>query len=281
MMAVQTLYCGRCGSPLLPGAAFCGRCGTPQVASAQGAPMVAAAAGAPMVPRALAPPPAAPPAAYGYRVAQPGAFPGAGRVKVPQGMVIGGVLVILAVAVVAISTFAVYRAIGTHPPCTANCGPQLVPPLPEANAYHSTAFGFDVDYSSNWKVRSQDANGVSLTTQIGILNVVGSKANQSPGQLIDSTVRALPSSRWQSVVRVSDLKGAHIGDQDGQGAIYSANLIGSGATSAKIRFAVIAATRGGVAVVIFAADPADTKNYANGIPEGQEIDYLCQEFRWG
>src|SRR6267378_4901634 len=92
LMAVQTLYCGRCGAPLLSGSVFCGRCGAPQVT---------ASAGAPMVVTALAAPPAAPPAAYGYRVAQPGAFPGAGRVKVPQVMVIGGVLAILAVAVVA------------------------------------------------------------------------------------------------------------------------------------------------------------------------------------
>jgi hypothetical protein len=129
-------------------------------------------------------------------------------------------------------------------------------------------------------VRSQDASGVSLGTAIGVLDVVGSKAGPSPGQLIDNTVSALPSSKWQSVVRVNDLKGAHIGDQDGQGAIYSANLIGSGATAIKVRFAVIAAIRGGVAIVIFAVDPADTKDFANGMPEGQEFDYLCQEFRW-
>jgi hypothetical protein len=129
-------------------------------------------------------------------------------------------------------------------------------------------------------VRSQDANGVSLGTAIGVLEVMGSKSGQSTGQLIDRTVSALPTSKWQSVVRVNDLKGAHIGDQDGQGAIYSANLVGPGATATKVRFAVIAATRGGVSVVIFAADPADTKGFANGMPEGQEFDYLCQEFRW-
>jgi hypothetical protein len=241
---------------------------------------MAAAAGVAAVARAVAAPPAAPPAAYGYRVAQPGAFPAAGRVKVPQVMVVGGVLVILAVAVVAVTTFAISRAIGTHPSCTANCGPQLVAPLPEANTYRSTTFGFQVDYSSSWKVRSQDANGVSLGTAIGVLEVMGSKSGQSTGQLIDRTVSALPTSKWQSVVRVNDLKGAHIGDQDGQGAIYSANLVGPGATATKVRFAVIAATRGGVSVVIFAADPADTKGFANGMPEGQEFDYLCQEFRW-
>jgi hypothetical protein len=264
MMAVaQTRFCGRCGAPLLPGAVFCGRCGAPQQ------------------PAAVAAPPMAPPAAYGYRVAQPGAFPGAGRVKVPQAMVVGGLVLILLVATVAISAFALARGIGTHATCTTDCGPKLATPLPESNTFKSITFRYEVDYSSAWKVRSQDASGVSLGTKIGLVNVVGSSSGQSLTQLIDSTVSALPSSRWQAVKRISDLKGAHIGDQDGQGAIYSANLIGSGATSTKVRFAVIAATRGDVSVVIFAADAADTKNFPNGMPEGQEFDYLCQEFRWG
>ncbi|HVC77209.1 MAG TPA: zinc-ribbon domain-containing protein [Candidatus Micrarchaeaceae archaeon] len=270
-MVVQTLYCGRCGALLLPGAAFCGRCGAPQMALAS----------MPAVARAMAAPPSAPPAAYGYRVAQPGAFPAAGRVKVPQVMVIGGLIVILAVAAVVITAFALSKATGgAHPTCTANCGPQLVAPLAEANTYHSDAFGYEVDYSSNWKVRSQDANGILVGTQIGIVQVTGSKSGPSTGQLIDNAVAALPSSKWQSVIRVSDIRGAHIGVQDGEGAIYSANLIGPGTTATKVRFAVIAAVRGSVAVVIFAADPADTKDFASGIPEGQEFDYLCQEFRW-
>src|ERR1700693_5082497 len=75
LMAVQAQFCGRCGGPLVPGAIYCGRCGAPQVATA------------------VAAPPLAPPAAYGYRLAQPGAFPAAGRVKVPQRMVLGGMLV--------------------------------------------------------------------------------------------------------------------------------------------------------------------------------------------
>jgi hypothetical protein len=28
-------------------------------------------------------------------------------------------------------------------------------------------------------------------------------------------------------------------------------------------------------------DPADTKNSPNGMPEGQDFDYLCTEFAWG
>ena len=146
--------------------------------------------------------------------------------------------------------------------------------------YRSVAFRYQVDYSSAWTVRSQDANGISLGTRIGRLDVTGSAAGASLNQLINATVSALPSSTWQSVVRISDLKGAHIGDQDGLGAVYSANVIGSNATSTKARFVVIAATRGDVSVVIFAVDPADTKDFPSGIPEGQEFDYLCQEFRW-
>jgi zinc ribbon protein len=262
MMAVAARFCGRCGAQLSPGAAVCGRCGAPQ-----------------FVP-AMAGPPVAPPAAYGYQVAQPGMFPAAGRAKVPAFMVVGGLLLILAVAVVAVSAFAVARVIGTHSTCIANCSPKIVTPLPETNTFKSSSFGFEVDYSSTWKVRGQDADGVSLGTRLGRLDVVGSQSGSSLSQLIDATVSALPSSTWQSVIRVSDLKGAHVGDQDGLGAIYSANVIGSNATATPARFAVIAATRGGVSVVIFAVNPADTKDYPNGIPEGQEFDYLCQEFRW-
>jgi hypothetical protein len=262
-MAVQTRFCGRCGNQLAPGAVFCGRCGAPQAAGP------------------VAAPPPAPPSAYGYKVAQPGAFPGAGRVKVPQVMVVVGLISILAIAVIAVSAFAISRAIGTHTTCTSNCSPKIVTPLPESNTYRSVSFKFEVDYSSAWKVRSQSANGVSLGTRYGRLDVVGSQSDQSLSQLIDSAVSSLPSATYQSVTKISDLKGAHIGDQDGLGALYSANVVGSGATATKARFTVIAASRGGVSVVIFAVDPAAPKDFPSGMPEGQSFDYLCQEFRWG
>jgi hypothetical protein len=258
-MAALARFCGRCGNPLAPGAPFCGRCGAPQ--------MVPAAAVAP--------------AAYSYRMAQPGLFAGTRRPKLSQIMVAAGLIIVLSIATVAISAFAVSRAIGgTHSTCTANCSPKIVTPLPESNTYKSSAFKFEVDYSSQWTVRSQDANGISLGTKIGRLDVVGTKGAPALQQQIDATVAALPSATWQNVTLYAGLKGAHIGDQDGLGTVYSANLVGSGATATKVMFAVIAATRGGVSVVIFAVDPADLKNYPNGMPEGQQFDYLCQEFRW-
>jgi len=63
--------------------------------------------------------------------------------------------------------------------------------------------------------------------------------------------------------------------------VYSANLLGPNATSTKVQFAVIVATRGGVTAVIVAVDPADIKNSPHGMPEAQSFDYMCSEFRWG
>jgi hypothetical protein len=240
------------------GTTFCGRCGTPQPATV--------AAAAPVYSYPIAPRPT-------YRTAR--------QWRGSQVAVAGGLLAILAIVTVAVSIFAVSHALGgTHPPCTVNCAPKFVTPLPESATFHSSAFGFEVDYSSGWTVRSQDANGISLGTKLGLVTVVGTKGGQPLTQVLQSTVSALPTAQWQDVSQVSDLKGAHIGDQDGIGAVYSANLIGTNSTSALVRVAVIVAAKGGVTVVVFVADPADPKNSPNGIPEGQSFDYMCSEFRW-
>ncbi len=240
------------------GAPFCGRCGAPQVAQA--------AAAAPV---------------YSYPMAPHATFPTARQWRSSQVAVAGGLLAILAIVTVAVSTFAVSHIIGgNHSTCTVNCAPKFVTPLPESATYRSATYKFEVDYSSAWTVRSEDATRISLGTKIGLLQVVGMNGGQPLSQVLQSTVSALPTAQWQDVAQVSDLKGAHIGDQDGIGAVYSANLIGTNSTSAQVRFAVIVATRAGVTVVVFAADPADPKNSPNGMPEGQSFDYMCTEFRW-
>jgi hypothetical protein len=222
------------------------------------------------------------PPAYSYPRAPQTAFPARRRYGTSQIAIAGGLLAVLALVTVAISAFAVSRALGgSHSPCTVNCAPKFVTPLTEGATYRSTAYHYEVDYSTAWTVRSQDANGISLGTRIGLVEIVGSRSSQQLSDVLQTTVANLPTAQWQNVVPVSDLKGAHIGDQDGLGAVYSANLIGAGSTAAKVRFAVIVATRAGVTVVIFAADPADPKNAPHGIPEAQDIDYLCSEFRWG
>jgi hypothetical protein len=255
----MAMFCGRCGAQLPAGAPFCGRCGAPQLAQAVAAAPV-----------------------YSYPVAPPAKYPTARRFGTSQIAIAGALIAILAVVTVAVTAFAVSQAIvgGNRATCTVNCAPKIVTPLPESRTYKSSAFKYEVDYSSAWTVRSQDANGILLGTKLGTLQVVGSKGTAPLDQAIKSAVAALPSTQWQNVVQVSDLKGAHIGDQNGLGAIYSANLIGANSTSTKVQFAVIAATRGGVTVVIIAVDPADPKNSPHGIPEAQEFDYVCAEFRW-
>jgi hypothetical protein len=258
-MAAQVRFCGRCGAPVPYGATFCGRCGAPQPAAVAAAVSV-----------------------YSYPTAPRPSYPTARRWRSSQVAVAGGLLAILAIVTVAVSIFAVSHALGgNHPTCTVNCAPKIVTPLAESATYHSAAFNFEVDYSSTWTVRSQDANGISLGTKLGEVSVVGIKGVQPLTQVLQSTVSALPTAQWQDVTQVSDLKGAHVGDQDGIGAIYSANLIGTNSTSAQVRMAVIVATRAGVTVVVFAVNPADPKNSPNGITEGQSFDYMCSEFRWG
>jgi zinc-ribbon domain len=257
-MATATAhYCGRCGAPLAPGAGFCGRCGTPVLMQAAAAPPV-----------------------YRYAPAPPPAIPGRGQGKLPPVLVAGGLVVILLVVAVVVGAIAIAQfAGGKLAPCTQNCAPKIVTPLPEEASWRSAAYGFQVSYSSGWTVRDEDASSVTLGTRVGSVQVVGARS-VTPDRALQATVSALPSAKWQDVTLVSALKGAHLGDQDGVGAVYSANLIGASQTATKVRFAVIAATRAGVTVVIFAVDPADPKNAPNGIPEGQAFDYLCTEFSW-
>src|SRR5947209_18062720 len=153
-------------------------------------------------------------------------------------------------------------------------------PLAAPATYKSSAFGYQVDYDPTWTVRSQDAQGVVLATKLGLLQVVGTKSGQPLDQVVQAVVSALPSSTWQSVAQVNQLKGAHIGDQDGVGIVYSANLIASSGSATKVRFFVIAATKGGTTISMFGVNPADPKTYPNGIPEGESFAAVCQQFRW-
>jgi hypothetical protein len=216
-----------------------------------------------------------------YPQAPPGAYRQARPVKLTPLWIAGGMVVVLLVAAVAIGGFAVSQYNhATRTSCTQACAPKIVTPLAEEASFRSTAFGFQVSYQSEWTVRAQDANGVTLGTKLGEVQVTGMNGG-SPDSVVQSTVAALPSSRWQNITFVTKLKGAHLGDQDGVGSVYAADLVGASQTTTKVRFAVIAATRGNVTVVVFAVGPADPKNSPHGMPEGQEFDYLCTEFIWG
>jgi hypothetical protein len=244
---------------LAPGATFCGRCGAPVAAQAAAAQPV-----------------------YGYAVAPPRvAYPTPPRFNTSQIVIAGVLLAILALVTVVVSAIAASQYFGgTRATCTANCAPKIVTPLPEGASYRSSAYKFQVNYSSSWTVRSQDASGITLGTKLGSVQVTGQKEGQDDQTVMQAVVAALPSARWQNVAQVSSLKGAHIGMQNGVGAVYSANLVGSSQTATPVRFAVIVASRNGVTVVVLAVGPSDPKNSPHGMPEGAEFDYLCTEFVW-
>ncbi len=272
-MAVQTAFCGNCGNPLAPGATFCGRCGTP----------VTAAAAVP-VPTQAGPPLQYPGYAAYPAYAYPRANPAPGRISrdhTTQIAVAMGLIFLLIIATVVVSLIAINNNTGSHQPCTQNCGPKIGQALPAPATYKSTKYGFEVDYDPSWKVQNNAAEGVQLSTDAGGVTVFGSKGgSQGLDQVIASFVNSLPSASYQDVAAVMDIKGAHLGDQNGLGAIYSANFVGSNSGAVKVRFAVIAATRNGLNVVLFAINEADAKDFASGIPEGQLFDYMCTTFRW-
>lgn len=257
-MAVQSpmRYCGRCGAPLPPGATFCGRCGTPVAMQAAAAP--------PMY-RYPAPPPP---------------YPGQRHTRLAPALIAGGLVAVLLFAAIVVGLIAASQLTGGgHSTCISNCGPKVITPLAEEATFHSSTYHFTVNYFSDLSVRSQSASGIELGTKMGTVTFAGSSGSQ-PDQAVQSVVSSLPTSSYQAVTLVSDVKGAHLGDQDGVGSVYSANFLGTSQTATKIRFAVIAATHNGVTVVMLAIGPADVKNFPYGMPEGQLFDYLCTEFSW-
>src|SRR5207245_3838427 len=124
---------------------------------------------------------------------------------------------------------------GGHAPCTVNCSPKFVTPLAEEATFRSSTYKFQVNYSSAWTVRAQDATGVTLGTRVGSVQVTGSSGG-SPDRALQSAVSGLPSSKWQDVTLVCNLTGARLRDQDGAGAVYSANLVCSSPPATKDRF---------------------------------------------
>jgi hypothetical protein len=257
-VAAPVRYCGRCGAPVAPGAGFCGRCGTPVVMQAVPAPRPV----------------------YSYAPAPRAAYPAPGRPRLGAALIAGGLIAVLVVVGLIVGGIAVSQfARGGHSTCTSNCTPKFVTPLPEQASFRSTAYGFTVNYSSRWTVRSSDAFGITLGTRIGQVTIKGVKG-QSADEAARQAVFGLPSSQWQDITTVTTLKGAHLGEVQGVGGVYSANLVGTSQTAVKTRIGVVAAQFRDITVVVFVADPADTKQ-PNGLPDGQAVDYLCTEFNWG
>jgi hypothetical protein len=255
-------FCGRCGAPIAPGALYCGNCGAPLAT----APPTAAAVAYPAYPQYV----------YPYAPARP---PDARLGPLLLGGAMAGVLVL---AVLALSVFAVVARGSSFKPCTARCGPRTVTPFPEQNSFTSKAFRFRVGYPAGWSIQDHDDSSVAFSTRLsGAFLVQGEKPGKSDDALIQQAISSLPSSRWQNVQPLGPIHGAHIGQQDGSGQLFSASLEPAGGQAQKVRIAVIAATHSGVSVTIMGIDPADDQHSPNGIPEAELFDYVLAEFTWG
>ncbi len=230
------------------------------------------------------PPPAYPPPAYPV-YAYPQAAPATGRISrgghAAQIAVAMGLIFLLIIGATIVSVFALLNNTGHHPVCTQNCGPKIGTALPASATFTSSTYGFQVDYDAAWTVQDKTGEGIQLSTDAGGVAFIGQHASQPLDQVISDFVSNLPSATYQDVRPLMEIKGAHLGDENGAGTIYSANFIDSNASAIKVRFAVIAASKGGVTVVMFAINEADTQDFPSGMPEGQKFDYMCTEFRWG
>jgi hypothetical protein len=179
---------------------------------------------------------------------------------------------------------------GPKKQCVLNCPPPVAHATsddfasPDERAFHSPA-GFDVSYPTSWKVHGSGRGGVSLDTDDGGFFEVRPATGAGLAQLIVSRVRALDPQTFPDLKPLGPIRGAQIGGVSGVGTLYGGTMVpgGGGGSAQRVRFAIIAAERNGLAVVVTAADWYDrsvTDQIPTGMPNAQSLDYALTEFRW-
>lgn len=283
-MAGAQLFCPQCGTARPPGAPVCVKCGTPfAVAARQPAGARGSTRAQPERPPPLpvAPPAASPAASHQYPLSSSyrpalGSKLGHARLFVLLGGALGLGCILVVIAVYLFTPHG-------PPPCRFNCGPEIGTRLPEAATYRSDAFGFEVDYPSDWNVDQRSGTGIDLATYKGELKIRSDKAGKSLDQLIQDALAELPSASWQGVTPLHSIAGSHIGFQAGKGTEFAANLAPAAGQTQPMRVVILAATHGNLSVVVIAWNPYQPpKNERNqsGMPESGIFDYVLAEFRW-
>ncbi|HEX6350717.1 MAG TPA: zinc ribbon domain-containing protein [Candidatus Dormibacteraeota bacterium] len=260
------VYCGNCGAPNPPGAAFCGRCGN---AIARGAPVAAVP-----VPAAVSGP--APVYAGGYVLPsyQPVPYRQAVTVKtqwwvwaVAAGL-IGLFMLALLIVALTIGPGGVIRCIG--PSCQRV---RLAPPLGAPHRYTSSALGFSVEYydhpelQGHLKVSSQDASSIAweIDTRSGNFPWVlaGEKAGGRSGQQI---VQALQQSKFGDAQYLYTVPGVTFGATPGFGNVYRIGLQANGGQTFEGRLVVSAAVKSDIALEVVAIGPYVKSTPSDGHP---------------
>lgn len=175
------------------------------------------------------------------------------------------------------------------PPSCPGCGGSSVSgdPLSEAATYTSPDLKFSVDYPDSWQITAQAGDGVSLHTSVsargqllaeGVVIVKGDRSTTDTAALIDKGKSLVPSS-FKDLQDAGPIRGAHIADADGDGRLFTATFTGSDGNTQKGAVAIVAASKGGLGVVVVAGDGVGDQGGSTPL-ESSSYDYVLTEFRW-
>lgn len=173
------------------------------------------------------------------------------------------------------------------PPCTIDCPPpqasasarSAAAELAEQRTFESSAFGFHVDYTSEWKLRKSNPHGALFATRYGQLQVLGMRTTSTALQLIERRIADFRSPELPDISSAGAIRGAHIGSVEGQGELYAATFTPSSGAgrSVVVRIGITVARKGETTVMTTAFVPYDP---SSGRVLGDDIDYAMAEFRW-
>ena len=168
------------------------------------------------------------------------------------------------------------------PPSAHASGDDFTSPIERA---FSSPIGFVVRYPTSWKPHGGGHGSASFDTDDGgfFEVVTGPAANLA--QLIVPRVRSFDPQTFPDLKPIGPIRGAHVGGVSGVGTMYGGTMVpGSGGGSAeRVRFAIIAAKRGNLALVVTAADWYDkdvTSDIPTGMKDAPELDYALAQLRW-
>jgi hypothetical protein len=177
---------------------------------------------------------------------------------------------------------------GPQRQCVLNCPPPAAHAAgdtdfasPEERSFRGPA-GFVLRYPTSWKPHAGTA---SFDTRDGGFFEVRTGTGADLARLVADRLRALNPQTFPDLKAIGPIRGAHIGGVGGVGTLYGGTMVpGAGGGSAeRVRFAIIAARRGNLALVVTAGDWYDrsvTGSIPTGMPEAPEIDYALAQLRW-
>jgi len=179
---------------------------------------------------------------------------------------------------------------GPKQQCVLNCPPPTAHATgtdfasPDERGFQSTA-GFVVRYPTSWKRHSGGSGAVSFDTDDGGFFEVVTGPAADLAQLVVDRVHRFNPQTFPDLKALGPIRGAHIGGVSGVGTLYGGTMVpGSGGGSAdRVRFAIIAARRGPLALVVTAGDWYDrnvTNQIATGMPAAPALDYALAQIRW-